>query len=458
MAWALPDLDILSEICRHTWLQAKTALSRHGVKDHFETDYELRFALFLAENIDGLRNEKERIFHLKLTKGLGWTPFHLKLLDERIQRQPSFDVSHLRLPLECTEMATALYLCSLSMCLIDGDFHPDEKDYLINLRRHLFPKEQDGRLETEKVIQELFSLKDDHEDFFEPPPQEIEEKENVETLLQSLDALIGLDGVKEEIKRLISFLEIQKKRKEHQLPETQLGLHMVYTGNPGTGKTTVARLVARIFRSLDILKKGHLVETDRSGLVGQYVGHTEVKTNEIINKALDGILFIDEAYALVKEGSENDFGKEAVDTLVKRMEDDRHRLIVIVAGYRDEMETFLSGNVGLKSRFNTFIDFENYTPEELVDILRILCDKNGYELGDGTESTIKKLFSEAIEHAGPSFGNGRFARNLFEGSLRYQAFRLSQSADELTKKDLLCLMSSDFEQAHGQRIGKNHSE
>jgi len=451
MAWALPDFNILLEICRHTWLQSRSALGRRGVKDHFETDYELRFALFLAENMDGQRNDKERAFQQKLTKELGWSPFHLKLLDERIQRQPSFDVGQLRLPLECPEMATAIYLCSLSMCLVDGDFHPDEKNYLVSLRRHLFPKDQEGRFETEKVIRELFSLHEDHTDFFESVPQEEEEKENLETLLENLDSLIGLDGVKEEVRRLISFLEIQKKRKEHQLPETQLGLHMVFTGSPGTGKTTVARLVSRIFRSLDILKKGHLVETDRSGLVGQYVGHTEMKTNEMINKALDGILFIDEAYALLKGGSENDFGKEAIDALVKRMEDDRHRLIVIVAGYRNEMETFLSGNVGLKSRFNTFIDFENYSPEELIAILNILCEKNGYELGKDSDVTIKTIFKEAIEQAGPSFGNGRFARNLFEGSLRYQAFRLSQSGEDITKEDLLCLMPSDFQQAFDQR-------
>lgn len=453
MAWALPDLDILTEICRHTWLQARTALNRQGVKDHFATDYELRFALFLAENMDGLRNDKEKKFHQKLTKGLGWSPFHLKLLDERIQRQPSFDVTQLRLPQECDEMATAIYLCSLSMCLVDGDFHPDEKEYLITLRHHLFPKSQDGRLESEKIIQELFSLKEDHRDFFENIEEVDDSDEDLDVLLKTLDDLIGLDEVKEEIRRLISFLEIQKKRKEHQLPETQLGLHMVFTGSPGTGKTTVARLVSRIFKSLDILKKGHLVETDRSGLVGQYVGHTEMKTNEMINKALDGILFIDEAYALLKGGSENDFGKEAIDALVKRMEDDRHRLVVIVAGYRDEMETFLAGNVGLKSRFNTFIDFENYTPEELIAILNILCKKHGYELGDNTQETIKDIFSEAITSSGPAFGNGRFARNLFEGSLRYQAFRLSQANEDLTKEDLLTLLPSDFQQAHDQRTG-----
>ena len=215
-----------------------------------------------------------------------------------------------------------------------------------------------------------------------------------------------------------------------------LSYHCVFTGNPGTGKTTVARIVAEIYKKLGILKKGHLVETDRSGLVAEYVGQTAVKTNKIIDSALDGVLFIDEAYSLVQGGG-NDYGQEAISTLLKRMEDDRDRLIVVLAGYSEDMKHFIDSNPGLQSRFNRYIHFTDYSTEELKQIFMLNVDKNQYLLEPEGEKLLSKILDFAIEHKDKNFGNGRYVRNLFEKTIQNQAMRLSTkpniTAEELTK-------------------------
>lgn len=260
--------------------------------------------------------------------------------------------------------------------------------------------------------------------------------------LQQLDKLIGLESVKEEVNKLTNFIKVQNLRKQKGMNAITISYHCVFTGNPGTGKTTVARIVAQIYRELGILKKGQLVETDRSGLVAEYVGQTAVKTNKIIDSALDGVLFIDEAYSLVQGGG-NDYGKEAIATLLKRMEDDRDRLVVILAGYDDEMKLFIDSNPGLQSRFNRYIHFSDYKAEELMAIFKLNLKKFDYELTNDAEQKISHLFSYAVSHKDQNFGNGRYARNVLEKTLENQATRLA-SVSEITEQMLRTIEENDI--------------
>lgn len=241
--------------------------------------------------------------------------------------------------------------------------------------------------------------------------------------LQELESLVGLESVKQEVTSLANYIKVQKMRQENGLKAIPVSYHCVFTGNPGTGKTTVARILSGIYKDLGVLKKGTLVETDRSGLVAEYVGQTAVKTNKIIDSALDGILFIDEAYSLADGGSQ-DYGKEAIATLLKRMEDDRDRLIVILAGYTDQIKHFIDSNPGLQSRFNRYIEFPDYSAEELFQIFLSRARKYDYKLSEPAVSTLKQVLTNAVSHKDRNFGNGRFARNLFEKVIEKQAGRL----------------------------------
>ena len=269
-----------------------------------------------------------------------------------------------------------------------------------------------------------------------------QEQESLESPYDMLNDLIGLASVKEEITKLANFIKIQQVRESKGMKTPEISYHCVFTGNPGTGKTTIARIMASIYKDLGILKKGHLVETDRSGLVAEYVGQTAVKTNKIIDSALDGVLFIDEAYSLV-QGAKEDFGQEAISTLLKRMEDDRNRIVVILAGYSTEMKDFIDSNPGLQSRFNRYIHFPDYTANELRKIFLLKAKKNQYTLDEEALAVLDDILAKAIVHKDKNFGNARFVRNIFEKSIQNQAMRLS-SEPNITEAVLSMLKAEDL--------------
>ena len=288
----------------------------------------------------------------------------------------------------------------------------------------------------------------------EKEQQEEEPPENIEDLKKELHDYIGLDRIKSEVDSLINWIGICSARKEHGLPTPDLSLHMVFSGNPGTGKTMVARLMSRIYKSLGVLSKGHLVEVDRSGLVAGYVGQTAIKTAEVIEKALGGVLFIDEAYALTARRGGTDYGQEAVDTLLKAMEDHRDDLVVIVAGYTELMEEFVHSNPGLESRFNRFMHFPDYTVEEMTEIFKMRCGKSGYTLAEDAEAKLKEILEkESRDIAG--FGNARGVRNLFERAIAAQADRLSRGGTEINRETLMRLTEDDLSAAAGEKKEKN---
>ncbi|MBQ7826670.1 MAG: AAA family ATPase [Clostridia bacterium] len=267
------------------------------------------------------------------------------------------------------------------------------------------------------------------------------EKENIEDLRRELHGYIGLETVKSEVDSLINVATVYQLRRENGLPVADMSLHMVFTGNPGTGKTMIARFMARVYHSLGLLSKGHLVETDRSGLVAGYVGQTAMKTRKLAESAIGGVLFIDEAYSLTDTG-ENDFGGETIDTLLKIMEDNRDDLVVIVAGYPELMGDFIDSNPGLESRFNRYIEFEDYTAEEMLAIFKMQCEKNYYTLTEAAEAELKGLLEMASDAAG-TFGNARGVRNVFENVLVAQANRLS-GTENITKEILMEILPEDI--------------
>ncbi len=310
-----------------------------------------------------------------------------------------------------TDLADALRHLYLAFAVImanaDGTFQEDESDFLEELKNVLYESDC-STSSSEDVI----------------PPESLQiAGRPVEDALIELDGLVGLAPVKLEVGNLVNLLKVNGIRKERGLPVLQASNHLVFYGNPGTGKTTIARLVAEIYKGLEVLTKGHLIETDRSGLVAGYLGQTAIKVKEVVESALGGVLFIDEAYTLSQEGNDS-YGKEAIDTLLKLMEDHRHDLVVIVAGYPRKMAAFLESNPGLQSRFNRHLDFPDYSPLELQLVFEGMIKNAGLVLSGKAAAKSMQIFTSALNSKDESFGNGRFARNLFDSSVAKQANRL----------------------------------
>ena len=283
-----------------------------------------------------------------------------------------------------------------------------------------------------------------------PAPTQAEQPQEpevtVEEALEELNHLVGLEAVKEDVESLINLVKVRKLRQERGLRCPDMSLHLVFSGNPGTGKTTVARIVGKIYRALGILSKGHLVEVDRSGLVAGYVGQTALKTQEVIQKALGGILFIDEAYALAPEDGGKDFGQEAIDTVLKAMEDHRDDFVVIVAGYATLMPRFIDSNPGLKSRFNKYLHFADYDGAQLYQILQGMVDRGDYRLSEEAAAELKEHLEALYQHRDQNFGNARDVRNLFEKLVAAQANRVA-GISAPTDEELLTVTAQDLEAA-----------
>lgn len=280
--------------------------------------------------------------------------------------------------------------------------------------------------------------------------QKKKEERTLADCINDLNALVGLDGVKKEVDDLIKFVRAMQQRKAQGLNTGSLTLHMVFTGSPGTGKTTVARIIGEIFHKMGLLAQGHTVETDRAGLVASYVGQTAEKTKAMIDKAMGGVLFIDEAYTLTKSGG-HDFGQEAIDCLLKEMEDKRDSFLVIVAGYENEMKQFIESNPGLKSRFSRTIEFEDYEPEDLTEIFRRLVRKNQYMMTKQAEETALEYFKALYDGRGKDFGNGRDVRNFFERVIQQQSKRLVEQ-NKKAAKDLVTITAADIAAASEGKI------
>jgi AAA+ superfamily predicted ATPase len=383
-----------------------------------------------------------------LADSLDLPPHLLKRLDRTPVSVSYLETHDARHGTRHADRARALFFQFANLVIkADGRVTPKEEVALAELKEKLYPaglpaREGDGGAKAgEPEVEVEEELK---------PPRPLEE------LLAELDALVGLERVKADVRQLINFLKVQKMREEQGLKSLPVSRHLVFYGNPGTGKTTVARLLAEVYRTLGILRRGHLIETDRAGMVAGFVGQTAIKVREAVQKALGGLLFVDEAYTL-SSGGENDFGREAVETLLKMMEDHRDDLVVVVAGYTGKMQEFLDSNPGLRSRFNRHVHFDDYEPQQLVKIFQTFCHKADFKLTPDAEKELAAVFQVLTASRDETFGNARTARNLFETAISKQANRIV-SLPEVNKEILSSIEAADIPghdelKALGVRLG-----
>jgi stage V sporulation protein K len=329
-------------------------------------------------------------------------------------------------------------------CLIKADGRITESEIEIEekLNGIIFQKHKVSLAEKGPVKKKTAAKKELAKNKLKSKPEE--EQETLESVMKKINDLVGMKNIKKEISTLVNLIKIRKAREEKGLPVSKSSLHAVFYGPPGTGKTTIARLLGRVYKAMGLLTKGHIIETDRAGLVAGFVGQTAIQVNEVVEKALDGILFIDEAYALKpRGGSGNDFGQEAIETILKRMEDQRERLVVIVAGYPDEMKQFIESNPGLKSRFSRYFYFKDYKPEELEKIFAIFCKNAAYKTTKHARTKLLELLKSLYAKKDRTFGNGRLVRNIFEKVIENQANRLVKITP-LTEEILSTIQKTDI--------------